>query len=215
MSLHADALSVLEHWRAPDDDQERLRAAYVAHLRRHPDGMTRGCFPDHVTAGAIVLSPDLDQVLLNLHGKAQRWFAFGGHCEPDDTTLAGVALREATEESGLTDLRFDPEPVHLDLHEVGFCDPRGTVRHLDVRFSAVAREVGGEATSEESLAVKWWPLDGLPELEDEMRHLIGLARDRWAASGHPSTTSSGSWGSSGSSGSSRSLAGGSSCAAAE
>jgi hypothetical protein len=52
------------------------------------------------------------------------------------------------------------------------------VRHLDVRYGAVAPEGAGHATSDESLDVRWWPLDGLPELEDEMHTLIGRARDR-------------------------------------
>ena len=40
-------------------------------------------------------------MLLTLHRKVGRWLQLGGHCEPADTTLAGAALREATEESGL------------------------------------------------------------------------------------------------------------------
>lgn len=179
--LRADALATLRGWTAPSDDQARLRDRYVAHLDAHPDAMTRECFPDHLTAGTVVLSAAGDAVLLNLHRKAQRWFAFGGHCEPGDATLAGVALREAREESGIHDLRFDPEPVHLDEHAVGFCDPRGVVHHLDVRFAAVAPPEAGHATSAESLDVRWWPLDALPDLEEEMHVLIALARARLVA----------------------------------
>ena len=176
--VHADALRALAAWTAPDAAQERLRRDYVAHLEQHPDGVRRSCFPDHLTAGTVVLSHDGEAVLLNLHRKARRWFAFGGHVEPADDSLAGAALREAVEESGVTDLDFAPEPVHLDLHEVGFCDPRGTVRHLDVRYCAVAPADADHQTSDESLDVRWWPLDGLPELEDEMHRLIALARAR-------------------------------------
>jgi hypothetical protein len=82
VSLHADALAVLGGWQAPDDAQEARRAQYVDHLRRRADGCAKACFPDHLTAGALVLSHDGDQVLLNLHRKARRWFAFGGHLEP-------------------------------------------------------------------------------------------------------------------------------------
>ena len=178
MTLHADALAALRCWSAPDDRQEALRRRYVRHLEAHADGLERSCFPDHLTAGTLVLDSGLDRVLLNLHRKARRWFAFGGHCEPGDATLAGAAWREAVEESGLEGLRLDPVPLHLDEHAVGFCDPRGTVHHLDVRYTALAPE-GAE---HESLDVRWWPVDALPDLEDEMYELIRLARGRWAGS---------------------------------
>jgi 8-oxo-dGTP pyrophosphatase MutT (NUDIX family) len=181
-ALHADALAALDGWvpspGAHADRQARLRDRFVAHLRARPDGLARSCLPDHLTAGAIVLSPAGDAVLLNLHRKARRWIAFGGHCEPADVSLAGVALREATEESGLEGLRLDPEPLHLDEHAVGFCDPRSTVHHLDVRFGALAAPGSDHAPSDESLDVRWWPVDGLPELGGEMHELIASARAR-------------------------------------
>ena len=65
--LHADALRTLRDWVAPDPEQERLRADYVRHLETHPDGMRRGCRPDHLTAGALILSADGQRVLLTLH----------------------------------------------------------------------------------------------------------------------------------------------------
>lgn len=178
MTLHADALAVLTGWAPPSPAQGALRDRYVAHLRAHPDGLERSCLPDHLTAGTLVLDASRDRVLLNLHRKARRWFAFGGHCEPADTTLAGAALREGVEESGLAGLRLDPVPLHLDEHAVDFCDPRGTVHHLDVRFAALAPPGAEHATSAESLDVRWWPVDALPELEAEMHDLIRLARER-------------------------------------
>ena len=178
MTLHADALAVLERWSAPDEAQEDRRAAYVAHLRSHADGWAKSCYPDHLTAGALVLSHDGSQVLLNLHRKARRWFAFGGHLEPGDATLADAALREGTEESGLPDLTVDPEPVHLSLHEVDFCDARGTVRHLDVRFLARLGDTTEPVISDESLDLRWFPVDDVPTDEADMLDLIRLARAR-------------------------------------
>ncbi|WP_239021630.1 NUDIX hydrolase [Nocardioides jishulii] len=187
-ALHADALARLVEWDPVAGRQSRLRDRFVDHLTSQPDGMSRSCFPDHVTAGVLVLSSDLDHVLLNLHRKAQRWFAFGGHCEPGDASLADAALREGLEESGLETLRLDPVPVHLDEHEVDFCDPRGTVRHLDVRFTALAPDGALHRVSEESLDVRWWPVSALPDdLEDEMHELVATARGRWATRPEPTT----------------------------
>jgi 8-oxo-dGTP pyrophosphatase MutT (NUDIX family) len=176
-ALHSDALALLTTWVAPDDSQELLRRQYVAHLVRHPDGLSRSCLPDHITASTLVLSADCKQVLLTLHGKARQWFQFGGHVEPGDITLSGAARREATEESGIAGLELDPAPVHLDTHAVPFCGGPGT-RHLDVRFVAVAPAVATPEVSAESVDVRWWPVEELPTDEPSMRRLVDLGRDR-------------------------------------
>lgn len=163
MTLRDAALATLRGWTAPDAGQEALRARYVAHLEAHADGVYRSCRPDHLTAGALVVSADRSQVLLTLHAKAGRWFQFGGHLEPGDSGLAEGALREATEESGVPGLELDPVPVHLDEHPVTFCGEPGLVHHLDVRFVAVAPAGAVPVVSEESTDVRWWPVDALPE----------------------------------------------------
>lgn len=181
-ALTTDALAALRSWTPPSPDQARLRDEYVDHLIAHPDGVRRECRPDHLTAGTVVLSPDGEQVLLNLHRKAREWFAFGGHCEPGDQTLAAVALREAREESGLADLDFDPVPIHLSDHAVPFCHPSGVVRHLDVRYAARAAGSTTPEVSDESLELAWFALTDLadltPALKPDMIELIDRARAR-------------------------------------
>ncbi len=174
-ALHADALSVLETWVPRSREQDALRASYVTHLRAHPDGLFKGCYPDHLTASALVLSADRSRALLTLHRKAGLWFQFGGHLEPGDATLAGAAMREATEESGMAGLVLGAEPVHLDVHAVPFCDPRGGARHLDVRYVATAPDGADHAVSEESYDVRWWPVDALPTDEQGILDLVALA----------------------------------------
>lgn len=187
--LHADALATLAGWAAPTPEQAALRERYVAHLDAHPDGMTRACVPDHLTASTLVLSHDHTEVLLTLHAKARRWFQLGGHCEPDDATLAGAALREAVEESGV-ELALDPVPVQLSEHAVPFCGPSGDVHHLDVRYVALAGADAVHAVSEESLDVAWWPVDALPDAEPDLEELVALALARCQSTSEPGGGSS-------------------------
>lgn len=177
MSLHADALQVLRDWTPPSADQEQLRDRYVTHLTAHPDGMRRTCHPDHLTASTLVVTPDASRVLLTLHAKANQWFQLGGHCEDGDHTLLAAARREAHEESGIEDLRFDDVPLRLDLHAVPFCGDRPGVNHLDVWFLAVAEPEALPAASDESLDVRWWDTGALPG-DHAWQEAITLVRSR-------------------------------------
>jgi 8-oxo-dGTP pyrophosphatase MutT (NUDIX family) len=174
VGLHADAVAVLTAWVAPDDVQDRLRADYLAHLRRQPDGMWRECRPDHLTASALVIDPSRRQVLLALHRKARLWLQMGGHCEAGDETLAATALREAREESGIEDLALLPEPVRLDRHGAP-CDPAAR-HHLDVQYVALAPPGARERCSDESDELRWTAYDRLPEpTDDAVRRLVSAA----------------------------------------
>jgi 8-oxo-dGTP pyrophosphatase MutT (NUDIX family) len=179
-ALRDDALATLRAHCSDDPGQERLRREYVDHLDARTDGASRDAAPAHLTAGALVVSADRAAVLLTLHARARRWFHLGGHCEPDDTTLVGAALREATEESGIPGLRIDPSPLHLDAHEVEFCGTHRSVRHLDVRFLAVAPTGSRPTVSEESLDVRWWPVGQLPTDDPDIRAMVHLALERLA-----------------------------------
>jgi ADP-ribose pyrophosphatase YjhB (NUDIX family) len=176
--LRDDALAVLGAWTPPTPAQRLLRDRYVAHLAAHPDGLTRACYPDHLTASTLVVDRARSRALLTLHAKALEWFQFGGHCEAGDVTLAGAALREATEESGIATLALDPVPLRLDEHVVPFCDPRGGVHHLDVWFLATAPDAAVHAVSAESADVRWWPLEALPGDRAAWAEAVALVRER-------------------------------------
>ena len=185
LALRDDAVALLSAWTAPDGPQEQLRTAYVDHLASRPDGVLRSCLPAHLTTGALVLSDDGRHVLLNLHRKAGRWFHFGGHLETGDHTVRDAARREAVEESGLEALTLEPEPLHLSSHVVDFCGGHDRVTHLDVRFLARAPRSWTPEVSEESLDVRWWPVDALPTQEPDMVEMVAAAVTRAAREPRP------------------------------
>ncbi|TDC23670.1 NUDIX domain-containing protein [Streptomyces sp. 8K308] len=171
MSLHEDVSRVLREWSAPDGAQEELRGAYGRHLATHPDGVWRSCAAGHITASALVIDPAEERVLLTLHPKVGAWLQTGGHCEPSDATLAGAALREATEESGIEELRLLPRPAGLDRHRTP------CAVHLDVQYAAVAPAGARPTMSDESLDLRWFRYDEVTGVADaSVVRLLARAR---------------------------------------
>ena len=75
---------------------------------------------------------------------------------------------------------LDPSPIHLDEHHVAFCGPHEGVSHLDVRFLAVARDGAIPTANEESLDVRWWPVDAMPTDDDDLVATVRAALSRQA-----------------------------------
>ncbi|MFJ4033892.1 NUDIX hydrolase [Streptomyces griseoluteus] len=160
MSLYDDAVLVLKGY----EDQADLRDAYQAHLAAHPDGIWRSCDAGHLTASALVIDPEHGRVLLTLHRKLRMWLQMGGHCEPGDISMAGAALREATEESGVAGLTLLPGgPVRLDRHPI----PAPCNWHLDVQYAVLAPSGAEQAISDESLDLRWFGYDEVADVADE------------------------------------------------
>lgn len=183
-ALHDDAVAVLTRWGAPDAVQENLRQAYLAHLHDHADAMWRACRVGHLTSSALIVDPAAEQVLLTLHPTVGRWLQTGGHCEPDDASLLAAAEREAREEGGIEDLMMLEAPIRLDRHGVQCRGDDGTrtrLDHLDVQWCAVAPAGAVPVRSAESLDLRWWPWDALPEgTDDSVRALVAASRARLA-----------------------------------
>lgn len=156
-------------------EQEAARATVLELLGEHGAALAdRTTAPGHLTGSAVVVDAAGLRVVVLLHTKLRRWLQPGGHAD-GDTELAGVALREATEETGIVGLRVLVPAVDLDLHEVDHGDVLGTHLHLDLRFVVVAPPDAVIEGNHESLALRWVTLDELEGLADEAG-LVRLAR---------------------------------------
>jgi len=91
--------------------------------------------PGHMTASAVVLSPDKTKTLLVFHERLDRWLQPGGHVEPDDIDLSHTARREVLEETGIGLERVRHVPlVGIDVHAIPAANGEPSHLHHDLTF---------------------------------------------------------------------------------
>jgi 8-oxo-dGTP pyrophosphatase MutT (NUDIX family) len=179
--LVLDVRRALAH--APRTTPEERFEAWAWRALLDEDGpalLTRQAAPSHVTASAVVLTPDARQTCLVLHGRIGRWVQPGGHLEPGDMTLSMAAAREVEEETGLTG-EVLPDIALLERHRAP-CRPGEVDWHLDIRHVLVAQR-RTPVVSAESRAVAWWDVRELPDelapgVGDALRRAVALVRDQ-------------------------------------
>jgi 8-oxo-dGTP pyrophosphatase MutT (NUDIX family) len=181
VSVRESVIAALSEWRAPNPPQQALREAVLAFVLGRPDGCRRDCVPGHVTASVVVLDSTRSGVLLTLHPRLHRWVQLGGHCEDTDTDIAAAALREGREESGIADLAVDAGLLAVHVHPIT-CSLGVPTRHLDMQFLAYAPAEASIVRSDESIDLRFWPVDALPANSDyALTQAVSLARDRITA----------------------------------
>lgn len=166
-------MTALDAYRPADSTQRAVRDEILEYCRVHPDALWPLARPGHLTASAFVVDATGARTLLTLHRKLGRWLQLGGHCDGEGD-LAAVALREATEESGIDGLRCMQGIADLDIQEIpGTGEPSHL--HFDVRFLVVAPPGAQARASEESLDLRWFDSDELERLDLD-HGLLRLAR---------------------------------------
>jgi 8-oxo-dGTP pyrophosphatase MutT (NUDIX family) len=178
VSVRDSVIDALSGWRAPNFEQDTLREAVLAFVSGRSDACERECVPGHITASLLVLDSAASHMLLTLHPRLQRWVQLGGHCESDDPDIASAAHREGAEESGIAGLTVDPELVAVHAHPIT-CSLGVPTRHLDLQFVGYAPAGASIAISDESLDLRWWPVDAPPQNSDfALTQLVSLAKNR-------------------------------------
>jgi 8-oxo-dGTP pyrophosphatase MutT (NUDIX family) len=120
--------------------------------------------PLHVTGSALVVHPASGRVLLRWHDRMQGWLQLGGHGDPGETDPFAVALREASEETGLSDLTSWPDPASPTLlHVVIVPVPAGRGEpdheHADLRYLLTTDRPGDVTPESPSAVLRWLTID--------------------------------------------------------
>ena len=118
----------------------------------------------HVTGSALVVHPASGRVLLRWHERMGSWLQVGGHGDPGETSPAAVARREATEETGLPDLGFWPDPALPRLvHVVCVPVPAGkgepAHEHADLRYVLATARPDALVPESPAARLQWLTLD--------------------------------------------------------
>lgn len=167
-------------------DVERVRA-----LVGRTDPWSRAS-PLHVTGSALVLTPASARVLMRWHPRMKRWMQVGGHADAGEADPWAVALREAREETGLTDLQAWPPrlgrtPVQLTIVGVPAGHGEPAHEHADIRYLFSTEEPERARSEASDAPVRWCALDraiadtgeaNLKELLRRIDVLLGEHEDR-------------------------------------
>jgi 8-oxo-dGTP pyrophosphatase MutT (NUDIX family) len=169
---------------APSDAREAAMAARLrAFVAAHADCFERSLLVGHVTGSAWVVDRDGTRALLTHHRKLDRWLQLGGHADGDGD-VRRVALREATEESGLTSLVPARAAIYdVDVHTIPARSGEPAHDHFDVRYAFFADPNETPTVTDESHAVAWIALADLDRygVDDSVRRLAAKTASLVAA----------------------------------
>lgn len=123
-----------------------------------------------------MVHPPSQRVLLRWHERQRGWLQVGGHGDPGESDPFEVALREASEETGLDDLVAWPDPLRPSVIQVvvvpvppGKGEPAH--QHGDIRYALATANPDGVVAESNSAPLMWLTFDEALEKvgEDNLR----------------------------------------------
>lgn len=152
-------LEQLERYEPYNEQEARDRALLLRALREEADVFTRENDRMHMTASAWVTNEAHDGVLMAYHNIYDSWAWLGGHADGEEDLLA-VALREASEESGIRAVPVSRDIFSLEILHVAPHVKRGKFvcahLHLNATYLLEAEDQAPiRCKPDENSAVRW------------------------------------------------------------
>ena len=176
-----DLLNKLQAYSPEFEIEKEFRASFLSFIETNTDCFERSLQEGHITGSAWILNAAHDKALLTHHQKLNRWLQLGGHADGECDVMQ-VALKEAKEESGLTQLKLLSETIFdIDIHTIPGRENEPEHLHYDIRFLFEADDSEKLVLSSESKALAWVPLDELKEVTASNDSILRMAlkSDQW------------------------------------
>lgn len=165
-------INALERFQPCCEQEIHDRRMMLHYARTFDDVLLRTNETVHFTASPWIVSPDRTQTLMVHHNIYNSWSWIGGHADGNPDLLT-VALKEAREETGLSNLR----PVSTDIFSIEILPVRAHFRrgryvvphlHLNVTYlvEADSRQIL-QSQPDENSNVLWFPLREAVEASSE------------------------------------------------
>jgi 8-oxo-dGTP pyrophosphatase MutT (NUDIX family) len=159
-------LQLLSTYQPFNEEEAQFKQQMIEFVNQNADCFERSLLKGHITGSAWIVDKSRQFTLLTHHRKLDKWFQTGGHCDGDSDVL-NVAMKEATEETGLTDIQVISSNIFdIDIHEIPERKGVPTHLHYDVRFLLEADMNEPLIISSESSDLAWVELSKVSQLND-------------------------------------------------
>ena len=159
-------LELLNSHIGADENEQTMTYQTINFVNEYTNCFDRELLIGHITGSAWIIDNTGKYILLTHHRKLDKWLQPGGHCDGDSDVLA-VALREATEETGVNDIQVVSHKIFdVDIHPIP--ERKGIPAHLhyDIRFLLKADKDIPLIITEESNDLAWIEISKVEELHN-------------------------------------------------
>ena len=160
-------ITKLNHYQPTDPYERSMRDRILQFVKGNSHCFERSLLIGHITGSAFIVNKQRTRTLMTHHRTLDKWLQLGGHSDGEWNTL-NVALREATEESGIDLIIAVSENIFdVDVHVIPERKNEPEHFHYDIRFLFEADDSQAIHITDESNDLAWIPLERMDEYTTE------------------------------------------------
>lgn len=162
----------IKHYSPYNCEEEKDKQIILKYIDDFEDVLTRNNEIGHMTSSSWIVNKDKTKVLMVYHNIYDSWSWTGGHADGDNNLLQ-VSLKEAKEETGLTNVK----PLCEDIFSLEVIGVNGHMKkgnyvsshiHLNVTYLLCADEHDiTHIKEDENSGVKWFTLEEAVKVSNE------------------------------------------------